>query len=65
MIVCLCKKVSCRDIRSAVCTGQCHSMRDISRKLGVGTQCGKCAQYARTLVVETLQQRASQQTHAA
>ncbi len=54
MIVCLCKRVSCTDIRSAAGNGVA-TLRDLSRELGVATQCGKCAQCARGILQETLQ----------
>jgi len=53
MIVCLCKQVSCNDIRSAAGNGVA-TLRDLSRELGVATQCGKCAQCARGVLQETL-----------
>ena len=46
MIICVCKAVSERHIRSAVKNGA-TSMRDLSRELGVGTCCGKCVPEAR------------------
>jgi len=58
MIVCLCKRVSCNDIRSAACNGV-QTLRDLSRELGVATQCGKCAQCARGILQETLQENAA------
>lgn len=54
MIVCLCKRVSCNDIRSAAGNGV-ETLRELSRELGVATQCGKCAQCARAILQETLQ----------
>ncbi len=54
MIVCLCKQVSCKDIRSAAGNGV-QTLRDLSRELGVATQCGKCAQCARGILQQTLQ----------
>jgi len=54
MIVCLCKRVSCNDIRSAAGNG-IATLRELSRELGVATQCGKCAQCARGILQETLQ----------
>lgn len=41
MIICVCKAVSDRHIRSAVKDGAA-SLRDLTRELGVGTCCGKC-----------------------
>jgi len=46
MIICVCKAVSERHIRSAVKNGA-TSLRDLTRELGVGTCCGKCVPEAR------------------
>ncbi len=54
MIVCLCKQVSCTEIRSAAASGA-QTLRDLSRDLGVATQCGKCAQCARGILQENVQ----------
>jgi len=64
MIVCLCKQVRCKDIRSAAVNGVA-TMRDLSRELGVATQCGKCAQCARGILQESLQSTAEQQNAVA
>lgn len=60
MIVCLCKQVSCRDIRAAADNGA-GSLRDLSRLLGVATQCGKCAQCARGVLQEAREGSEGQQ----
>ena len=49
MIVCICKAVSDRHIRSAVKNGA-RSLRDLTRDLGVGTCCGKCVPEARAVL---------------
>ena len=54
MYVCLCKGVTCSAIRSAVTEQGVASLRDLSRDLGVATQCGKCARTARQLLDEAL-----------
>jgi len=46
MIICVCKAVSDRHIRSAVKNGA-SSLRDLTRDLGVGTCCGKCVPEAK------------------
>jgi bacterioferritin-associated ferredoxin len=46
MIICVCKAVSDRQIKSAVKEGA-TCMRDLTRELGVGTCCGKCIPEAR------------------
>jgi bacterioferritin-associated ferredoxin len=52
--VCLCKNITCSQIRSAACQGAC-TVRDLKDQLGLASQCGKCAQYARGILEETLQ----------
>jgi bacterioferritin-associated ferredoxin len=52
MIICVCKAVSERHIRSAVMNGA-TSLRDLTRELGVGTCCGKCVPEARAVLSES------------
>jgi bacterioferritin-associated ferredoxin len=52
--VCLCKGVTCGAIRSAVTEQGAVNLRDLSRNLGVATQCGKCAHAARKVLDEAL-----------
>ncbi|MFP5504982.1 MAG: (2Fe-2S)-binding protein [Gammaproteobacteria bacterium] len=54
MYVCLCKGVTCSAIRSAVSEQGIDNLRDLSRNLGVATQCGKCAHIARQVLNEAL-----------
>ena len=42
MIVCLCERVSDRDIRAAVQRG-CQTVGDVARVTGAARQCGACA----------------------
>ena len=51
MIVCVCKRVSDREIRQLVDEGA-TSLRDIRNATGLGTQCGKCACETRLMVRE-------------
>ncbi|MEO7208738.1 MAG: (2Fe-2S)-binding protein [Steroidobacteraceae bacterium] len=53
MIVCVCKAVSDRQIRSAV-RGGATSLRDLTRDLGVGTCCGKCLPEAKSALAVSL-----------
>ena len=53
MIICVCKAVSDRHIRSAV-KGGAASLRDLTRELGVGTCCGKCVPEARATLSASL-----------
>jgi bacterioferritin-associated ferredoxin len=54
MIVCVCKAVSDRHIRTAV-KGGASSLRDITRELGVGTCCGKCLPEAKAALSASLE----------
>jgi bacterioferritin-associated ferredoxin len=56
MIVCVCKAVSDRHIRSAVKGGIC-SVTELSRKTGLGTCCGKCVPEARATIADCLSER--------
>jgi bacterioferritin-associated ferredoxin len=54
MIICVCKAVSDRHIKSAVKGGAC-SLRDLTRELGLGTCCGKCLPEARATLSASLE----------
>ncbi len=49
MIVCVCHNVSDQAIRRALDAGA-RSMEDIRHQLNVGSCCGKCIEFAKTLV---------------
>jgi len=49
MYICLCKNVTCKDIRNAADQGA-RNMRDLSQRFGIGTQCGKCVRCAHNLL---------------
>ena len=53
MIVCVCNAVSERHIRSAVKDGAA-SVRDLSRRTGLGTCCGKCLPEAHLVLARSL-----------
>jgi bacterioferritin-associated ferredoxin len=53
MIVCVCKAVSERQIRTAV-KGGATSLRDLTRELGVGTCCGKCLPEAKSALAASI-----------
>jgi bacterioferritin-associated ferredoxin len=57
MIICVCKAVSDRHIRSAVKNGA-TSLRDLTRELGVGTCCGKCVPEAKATLSASLDSHA-------
>ncbi len=50
MIVCVCKRVSDREIHRHVRAGM--GFDDIQFELGVATQCGKCEECARDVVAQ-------------
>jgi bacterioferritin-associated ferredoxin len=56
MIICVCKAVSDRHIRSAV-NGGLSSVTELSRKTGLGTCCGKCVPEARATIANCLADR--------
>jgi bacterioferritin-associated ferredoxin len=58
MIICVCKAVSDRHIKSAVKGGAC-SLRDLTRELGLGTCCGKCLPEARATLSASLESHQS------
>ena len=45
MIVCVCRKVSDRQIREAAAEGA-QTLECLQFELGLATQCGRCADYA-------------------
>jgi bacterioferritin-associated ferredoxin len=51
MYICLCHGVTDREIRFCIQDGA-GSMRELRRKLKVGTQCGKCACHVRAILEE-------------
>jgi bacterioferritin-associated ferredoxin len=56
MIVCICKAVSDRHIRSAV-SGGVSCVKELSRQTGLGTCCGKCVPEARATLADCLAER--------
>lgn len=54
MYVCLCHSVTDSDIRRVVRTDGVCSMHELSRQLGVATQCGKCGRCAREVLREAV-----------
>lgn len=53
MYVCICKNITCNQIRNAVYDGA-DSLKDVRKELCVGSQCGKCVKDAKQIVKETL-----------
>jgi len=64
MIICVCKAVSDRHIRSAVQNGAA-SLRDLTREFGLGTCCGKCVPEARATLSASLDSRGESRELAA
>lgn len=54
MYVCLCHSVTDTDIRRLVRTEGVCTMRELSRQLGVATQCGKCGRCAKEVLREAV-----------
>jgi bacterioferritin-associated ferredoxin len=57
MIICVCKAVSDRHIRSAVKNGAA-SVRDLTRELGLGSCCGKCVPEAKATLSAAIESQA-------
>lgn len=49
MYVCLCQAVKEADVRQAVASGV-DDVEQLAERLGVGTGCGSCRDYAQTLI---------------
>ncbi|MCF2856122.1 (2Fe-2S)-binding protein [Pseudoalteromonas sp. SMS1] len=53
MYICICHGVTDNKIAQAIDDGA-RSMRDLSKELGVGTQCGKCCNCTKKILNEKL-----------
>lgn len=53
MYICVCKAVTDREIRQCAELGAC-SLRDLERCLGVGTNCGRCREAARSVLEQAV-----------
>ena len=53
MYVCICNAITDGEIRSAVAAGA-RTLADLTSTLGVASCCGRCAECASSLVVESL-----------
>lgn len=58
MYICLCKRVSDRDIRQGVLEGEVSCMESLRERLGATTGCGACWLAARQCLDEALAQKA-------
>ncbi|MAY26997.1 MAG: hypothetical protein CMK02_11970 [Polycyclovorans sp.] len=54
MIICVCKRVSCRDLNTAI-DGGVRTWAALREELGIGTTCGRCACEARRHLRERTQ----------
>lgn len=61
MIVCICHNVSDKTIRQALENGA-GSMHEIRAQLGVGSCCGKCNAFAKTLIRAHIEESGCQAT---
>lgn len=59
MYVCICQGVTDRQIKEAVGTGNCRSLRQLCQHLGVVHQCGRCGKEAHQLLRATLNELSS------
>jgi len=60
MIVCVCKRVSDRDIKRLAMSG-CDSFEELQTKTGTATCCGRCETCARETLAAACAQEATQQ----
>jgi len=61
MYVCLCQGVTDHQIRQAARQG-CANFRELRSRLGVASQCGKCARSAKQLLRETQREITAEQS---
>jgi bacterioferritin-associated ferredoxin len=54
MYVCLCHNVTDGQIRRVVRHEGVRTMRELSQRLGVASQCGKCGRCAKNVLAEAL-----------
>jgi len=60
MYVCICKGVTDHQIRSAVEKDGAVTLRAVRNKLGMSTQCGKCAKFAKEVFEQSVAERGDQ-----
>jgi bacterioferritin-associated ferredoxin len=58
MFVCICRNVTDGQIRQAMREHDLCSLREVREHLGVGSQCGKCAQCAKQVIATELERQA-------
>lgn len=64
MYVCICNAVNDKQIRAEAREG-CCSLRELSKRTGCGSTCGKCARHAREILVEEMQRLGVRERDAA
>lgn len=64
MYVCLCKGITDGQIREAVSEGAAN-LSEVSRQLGVASQCGRCACVAKDVINEAQADKSSNLFYAA
>lgn len=57
MYICLCFGVTDKVIKKTVAESDTCSIRQLTKQLGFGTQCGKCLCHTKTLLEEVKQER--------
>lgn len=65
MYVCICKKVTDRQIRKAVFEQDIENLRQLRERLGACDQCGKCASDARRLIRDATEEKCQLLTRGA
>ena len=63
MYVCVCKAITDHQIREAARNGA-RTLDDLRRDLGVASECGNCAAYARQLLEETIENQRKAAWHS-
>lgn len=53
MYVCICRRVTDKQVKDAVCQGA-RCLRDINTHVGTPIQCGKCCQFMKQVLQDTL-----------
>ncbi|MEP0356241.1 MAG: bacterioferritin-associated ferredoxin [Paraglaciecola sp.] len=54
MYVCLCHGITDKAIQQAVTESGVGNIRELKKRLNVGSQCGKCIQLAQTIIDNTI-----------
>jgi len=60
MYVCICRGITDKQLIKSIDEGA-NTMKELSAKHGIGSQCGKCCQCAKKILNQTLIKQAQQQ----